>query len=254
MRCLVTRADDLGSSHGANAAIAEAAEGRFIRNISCMAVGPFIEEGAELVRRSSCCLGLHAVLNAEWDRVKWLPCAPKEKIQSLLTPSGDFPADPAWFLEHTPDLDEILYEFDRQLDRLTHLGLPIAYVDMHMMPYREIPGLEAEMSAWIARKGLIDHMGFYRTPAQFEPKAAADLQTASQNWAAWLDLLEDGQSFSVMHPCKMSDESLLMGNASVPAETVARHRDIEYRLLSSGILEQLCAEKNIQTCRYDQFI
>jgi hypothetical protein len=77
---LVSRADDLGSSHTANVAIAGAAvTGDYIKNVSCMAVGPWIDEGAELLQdRQNVCLGLHAALNSEWDPLKWGPVSPPE--------------------------------------------------------------------------------------------------------------------------------------------------------------------------------
>lgn len=250
---LITRADDFGSSLSANAAILEGANGSYIRNISCMAAGPAIEQGAcELRNLSGCCLGMHAVLNSEWDRIKWRPCSDPDQIRSLLTSSGQFPPETAYFIQHPPDLDEVLFEFDRQLDRLTLLRLPIRYVDMHMMPYAEIPALQEAMSAWIRQKGLIDHIGFYRTPAQFEPAAATDMEQAQRSWSDWLDLLTDGTYFNVMHPCKMSLESLLMGSRGMPGKLVAQRRDTEYRLLASGTLERLCAEKGIVTVRYDE--
>ena len=251
MKYLLTRADDFGSVHSANVAIFQAAQGNYLRNISCMAVGPAIRTGAPLLRQlSHLCLGMHATLNSEWNKLKWIPCAPAEKIKSLLTASGTFPAHPSWFLSHPPDLNEILLEFNHQLDYLTRLHIPIQYVDMHMMPYREIPGLDRLMSHWIKQKGLLDHTGWYQTPVQAEPAPWDTLEQAQHNWSLWLDMLPDGVTFQVTHPCKFSPESLLMENQDLPGELVARRRDAEYRCLCSGLLDKLCRERAICTISY----
>ena len=249
---LVTRADDFGSGRGANHAILEACAGGFIQNVSVMAGGPFVEEGAGALARSGKCIGMHAVLNSEWDRIKWLPCAAKERIPSLLDADGEFPWQTAWFAAHPPEPAEVLHEFDAQLDRLTALGLPVAYVDMHMLPYAEIPWLEEEMSRWIARKGLIDHMPYYHDLAQLSPGKCFGLEEGVALWRDWLGSFEAGQYFCVLHPFKKGEGSELMGNADVPTEFVEAARDTEYRLLVSGSLEQLCLELGITTVRYDE--
>lgn len=252
MTNLITRADDFGCARGANEAILEACRGRFTKNVSVMAVGPFLEEGVEALKQTDVCLGIHAVLNSEWDRIKWTPCSPRDRIRSLLTPEGEFPAATEWFLTHPPELTEVFREFDAQLDRLTRLGLPVSYVDMHMMPYAEIPGLQEEMSRWIAGKGLIDHMPFYRTPDQFEPARATTLEEQAVYWEDWFRLFTEGTYFSVMHPFRYGEDSLLMGNRHVASEWVAAHRDVEYRLLATGTLERLAERYDIHPVRYDE--
>lgn len=249
---LITRADDFGSGRGANEAILEVCKGSFIQNVSIMAVGPFLEEGIDALKETGRCLGLHAVINSEWDRIKWNPCAPKASIQSLLDETGEFPEATAWFSEHPPELSEIMTELNAQLDRLSSLGVPVSYVDMHMMPYEHIPGFAEEMSAWIARKGLIDHLPYYRTPAQFEPAPSLDLDEGRQHWEDWFRLFEDGTYFSVLHPFRLGEDSFLMGNRDVPAAEIAARRNTEYRLLVSGTLEQLAAQYQISPIRYDK--
>jgi predicted glycoside hydrolase/deacetylase ChbG (UPF0249 family) len=151
---LVTRADDLGSSHATNSAIAGAAvTGDYIKNVSCMAVGPLIEEGAELLRNCrNICFGMHATLNAEWDLIKWGPISHPSEVPSLVTPEGAFFSDPSRFAAHPPDPDQVLLEYDRQLDLLTRLGLDIRYVDSHMLPELFVEGLNQAMSDWAKQK------------------------------------------------------------------------------------------------------
>ncbi|MBN1265458.1 MAG: ChbG/HpnK family deacetylase [Anaerolineales bacterium] len=251
---LITRADDLGSSHSANIAIAESAlTGAFIRNISCMAVGPWIDEGAELLKNQhDVCLGLHATLISEWNRIKWGPVSSPEQVSSLVNKQGVFHSDPTWFAEHPPDIDQILLEYDHQLDLLTSLRLDIRYIDSHMLPELFVEGLAEAVSEWARQKGLIDHLTFYRFPARMEPGTSTNVEQGLQAFRHWLDLLVHGTYFSVMHPAKASREMLLFSNVSVPVGLVSTCRDVEYQLLRSRSLEQACNERSIRRLRYDE--
>lgn len=251
---LITRADDLGSSHSANIAIAgAAASGTYIKNISCMAVGPSIDEGAELLRDcKGICLGLHAALNAEWDPLKWGPVSPPEQVLTLVNAQGTFYSDPSWFAAHPPDIGQVLLEYDRQLDLLTGLGLDIRYVDSHMFPELFVDGLAEAVSDWVKRKGLIDHLGYYRFSARLEPGPAATFEQGQQVFTAWLDSLEQGTYFSVMHPARASREMLLCRNQNVPAGVVSTCRDVESQLLQSHWLETICDQRGIKRLRYDE--
>ena len=251
---LLTRLDDFGASHAANIAIAElVAAGDFIKNVSCMAVGPHIEAGAELIKNCKhICIGLHATINAEWDLIKWPPISPVDDIPTLVKDGGVFYSDPSYFVENRPDIGQMLLEYDRQLDLLINLGLNICYVDSHMLPERVVDGLSEAMSDWAKRKGLIDHSHYYRFPSQHEPKMANSIEERWKNVVAWLESLEEGGYFFVMHPAKYSRELLLCANKEIPADMVAVGRDVEYRLLLSHKLEQVCKRLGIDSIRYDQ--
>lgn len=252
---MLTRLDDFGASRAANQAIAElvAAGGDFIKNVSCMAVGPHIEEGVDLLKNCKhICLGLHATINAEWDLIKWPPISPVNDIPTLVTDEGVFYSDPSCFVENCPDIGQILLEYDRQLDLVTNLGLNISYVDSHMLPERYVGGLSEAMSEWARRKGLIDHIHYYRFPSQQEPKRADSFEEQYKNVTAWLESLEEGGYFLVMHPAKYSRELLLCANQHFPANRVAVARDVEYRLLLSNKLEHFCSRLGIHSIRYDE--
>jgi hypothetical protein len=251
---LLTRLDDFGASYAANIAIAElVAAGEFIKNVSCMAVGPHIEEGAHLIKNCKhICVGMHATLNAEWDLIKWPPISPVDDIPTLVTDKRVFYSDPSSFVVNRPDIGQILLEYDRQLDLLTNLGLDICYVDSHMLPERYVDGLSEAMSDWAKRKGLIDHIHYYRFPSQQMPKMASSFEEQYKNVTAWLESLEEGGYFFVMHPAKYSRELILCANKDFPAGMVAVERDVEYRLLLSHKLEQVCNRLGIDSIRYDE--
>lgn len=91
MRYLITRSDDFGSASAANRAILKAVKnGSYVKNVSCMAVAPRIEEGAmeleRLRREKGFCIGLHAALNSEWDTVHFKSVLNPDEIPSLVNP------------------------------------------------------------------------------------------------------------------------------------------------------------------------
>lgn len=66
MRAILSRADDCGSSHAANQAILEALDAGFVKNVSVMACGEYLEEAAEMLSgRKEICFGLHGCINSE---------------------------------------------------------------------------------------------------------------------------------------------------------------------------------------------
>lgn len=82
MKTIITRADDCGSSRGANQAVIEAAGRGFVKNISLMAGGAFIGESATYLKDNKrICFGMHFTINSEWDRVKYAPVSKKRKYQ-----------------------------------------------------------------------------------------------------------------------------------------------------------------------------
>lgn len=57
-----------------------------------------------------------------------------------------------------------------------------------------------------------------------------------------------------MHPTKMGREALLLTNQKTPFGFVAYGRDVEYQLLKSNMMEQICEENHIQCIRYDEAV
>mgnify|MGYP002234181798 FL=1 len=113
-----------------------------------MACAPYLEEAAEMLASSKdVTFGMHSVINAEWDRVVWGPVAPKEKVKSLIDHRGVFYQDVLELAAAKPDLDEIITEYKYQLERLRKVGFPIAYIDSHMMPEGDIPGLAEKINS-----------------------------------------------------------------------------------------------------------
>ncbi|MDR0400969.1 MAG: ChbG/HpnK family deacetylase [Treponema sp.] len=244
----ITRADDAGSSHSANRAIRAVLRAGFIKNVSVMAPGRFLEEAADLLAgRRDVCFGMHAVLNAEWDRVKWGPVSALGPDSGLVDGEGAFLADPRDFERTRPRVETVMGEYNAQLDKLCRAGFDIRYVDTHMLPERFIPGLDEALRDWAAAKGLLDHMYYYRLPPGFEA-----LQGRPGKILEFLRTIPPGQYFFLAHPARYGPEMLQTGNSEHGGEEIARARDREARLLGNPFINIVMGALGIVSIRYDQ--
>ena len=241
----ITRADDAGSSHSANQAIARVVDGGFVKNVSLMACGPAIEAAAQLLaHRKDVCFGMHTTLNAEWDKVKWRPLLPPEQWGGLVDENGYFLSHPTMFLRTKPTVEQVMMEVDAQLERLHALGFAVSYMDSHMFPERYVEGLHEAMGEFARRKGLIDHMCFYDLPPWGLTLCKMDR----------VDLLPEGQYLGISHPALDTEEMRLTGNASVSGTTVAATRARETQLLSDPAYGCGLQALGIQSIRYSEAV
>ncbi|MDR0670501.1 MAG: ChbG/HpnK family deacetylase [Treponema sp.] len=244
----ITRADDAGSSHSANAAIRAALRAGFIKNVSVMAPGKFVEEASDLLaRRRGVCFGMHATLNAEWDRVKWGPVSDLGQSSGLVDKDGVFLPDPREFERTRPRVETVMKEYDAQLDKLSRAGFDIRYVDSHMLPEQYIPGLDEAMRDWAVAKGLYDHMYYYKLPPGFE-----GLRTHPEKLLAVLRAIPEGEYFYLAHPARYGPEMLLTGNSEYTGDQVARDRSLEARILGNPFITPFMTALGISPIRYDQ--
>ncbi len=247
MKAIITRADDCGCSHAANEAIFEAAEAGFIKNISLMACGEYLEEAAEMLSdQKDICFGLHGCINSEWDRVIWGPVAPKEKVSSLIDERGVFYQSPERFCVHMPKLEEIITEYKYQLEHVRKAGFNISYMDSHMLPEVYVSGLGEAMSRMIEEEGLIDHKWYNRIlPGNdlFAEKPYLFEETLKKM---------EGQYLFIMHPAKYGKEMKLTGNKEFSGEGVARARELDYQFLTDYQNVMLCKQYKVELLRYDE--
>src|SRR4051794_34350018 len=119
---VVFRADDAGSSEGANLAVLKTVADGVVRNVGFMAPGPALEHAADLFRGlEGINLGLHVTLNAEWDEVKWGPVLGAAQVPSLVEREGWFTATPKVLHDRSFSPDEAMTEVEAQLQRLRDL-------------------------------------------------------------------------------------------------------------------------------------
>jgi len=241
----IVRADDLGSSNSANQAIEKVVDAGFVKNVSVMACGPYVESAAQLLaHRRDICFGMHMTLNAEWDRVKWGPVLPPEKCVGLVDEKGFFLSDPSLFLNTKPAVEVIMQEVSAQLERLHKLRFQISYIDSHMFPEVYVEGLDEAMAEFARQKGLLDHMYFYHSPPWKE---------VSSEEKMLLDV-PDGQYFFGTHPSLNTEEMRMTGNASYSGEQVAASRAHETEILSDVDLCRRLLNAGVRGIRYSDAV
>ncbi|MDR1293075.1 MAG: ChbG/HpnK family deacetylase [Clostridiales Family XIII bacterium] len=244
----VARCDDLGSSASANRAIDAVTRAGFMKNVSVMAPGRFVEQAAELLAgRKELCFGMHTTLNAEWDEVKWPPVLPFDAGSGLTDERGYFLADPAMFERTKPSVETIMKEADAQLERLHAAGFDIRYVDSHMFPEMFVAGMDEAMAEFAKKKGLIDHMYFYNPPP-----GLSDIRMELPEIMGLLKALPDGQYFFVAHPSLDTEEMRRAGNALYRGADVAKWRAHETQALSNPGLCAMLRGMGCEGVRYDE--
>ncbi len=240
--CLVTKADDIGSNDSANRAFVEGYEKGMLRNGVIMMTCGKAEEAARRFRgETGFCMGLHLTMNAEWDRVKWGPVAPRERVPTIVDENG-------WLYQTTqalhdahPSIDEILLEMDAQLDLARSYGLDIYFADAHMLFTWAVEGLENAVREWCAQRGLIFGMGDVPSLPWQAPGA-----TASERLIAKLEGLQPGvYAVHLGHPAFDSTEMRALGHPGYDGDTVAQEREEDRRALSDPMVLRYFEQHNI---------
>jgi predicted glycoside hydrolase/deacetylase ChbG (UPF0249 family) len=209
---IIFRADDAGSSVGTNDAMLEVAAGGLVRNIGLMAPGPAIEDAVRL-RALDVCFGLHAVLNAEWDPVKWGPVA--TDVHSLTDANGWLLPTPMSNDEVGIDLEDIWRELTAQYQRLVDLGFRLTYLDEHM-GFGWLPGVR-NLLVELARENRLVYAPSIPYCNPFDPK----------------DLSSDDLAIAVFHPSRSDTDSMQWFHAGLAPGVVAQERDQERILLAN---------------------
>ncbi|MGH1829831.1 ChbG/HpnK family deacetylase [Enterococcus gilvus] len=251
---LITRSDDFGSSNASNQAIYQSLkEKNYIKNVSCMAVGPMMEAGAELLKTlptHDFSIGMHGTLTSEWTYLKWFPMTETSKIPSLVTDQNTFPPE-FGLLGQRIEPDEVVKEFNAQLDQLTKLGLPISYFDTHMMPELFYPELIPVLNEWANQKGLINHLDWYELRQNLGPHSFSSEKTGFTLWTEWINGLTEDYRLTLMHPMLPSREGLSFANSRSAIGRVGKYRANEYKLLMSGKLDKWCDKNEIMRVSYE---
>ena len=252
---LLSRADDFGSAKAANKAILESVEkGYVVRNVSCMAVGPYIEESAEYLKKyRHIDIGIHVTLNAEWDEIKWGPLTKVDGESGLTDAGGYFLPSQQKLVERKPDVTKIIKEYDAQLDKLTALGLQVSYADSHMFPELFIEGLEEEFQQWIRRKGLLNSTEYYSSHTAGNPTFTENEEDFLKSMDEWLKKAKEWeQIFYLTHPALANEETYLFANEHFPRGVVQKERQEEYLAVTSSLWNEWCERYEITPVRYSQ--
>jgi Uncharacterized protein conserved in bacteria len=255
---LLLRGDDFGGSLSANQAIAEGCQSGLLKNVSVMAPGPYLEQGALLLaEREDICFGMHITMNAEWDSIKWKPILPSGQVPSLIDEQGYFLSHPS--LMGNVSLKEAIAETIAQYERLRQLGFRISYIDEHMFFSYSVKGYAEWLDDWCREEGLINFHRYFQllpdTPAAAAGKmtGTADLaQIFLHNHMEAVKSAPEGLYTVILHPGLDSDEMRRFGNADLEGWKVAAERDAERRMLLQPDLLSFYQQYGVTSIRYDE--
>lgn len=131
-KLLILHADDLAVAHAEDAASFDALDKHAVTSASIMVPCPWLTEVADYAKaHPDADLGLHLTLTSEWKTYRWGPVESKDKVPSLLDPSG-------YLWPDTPQsvgalkADEAEREIRAQIERAVAMGIHPTHLDSHM--------------------------------------------------------------------------------------------------------------------------
>ena len=131
-KLLIIHADDLAIAHSEDAASLEALDKGYVTSASVIVPGPWLAEVADYAKaHPDADLGLHLALTSEWKTFRWGSVESKDKVSSLLDPSGAL-----WPL--TEDVrkkakpGEVEREYRAQVQQALAVGIHPTHLDTHM--------------------------------------------------------------------------------------------------------------------------
>lgn len=131
MKHLVIHADDLGMSHGANAAFVELSKLGVCTSGSIMVPCPWFPEIRDIATADpSLDLGVHLTLTSEMKTCRWRPLTKPSPSAGLTDSSGYFHADVA-SLRRTAVPEAVEAELRAQIDQALASGIDVTHFDDH---------------------------------------------------------------------------------------------------------------------------
>jgi predicted glycoside hydrolase/deacetylase ChbG (UPF0249 family) len=252
---LIVRADDMGMTHGCNAAVQSCFEEGILTSAAIQAPAPWAAEAALLCRcHPGWCIGAHLTAIAEWVGYRWRPVLPPEKVSTLVDEDGFFRQTPQDFYSSRIDYDQLAAEFTAQVRLLQdRWGVRLCYVDAHY-----IDGSNPRDPAYFEvlrdvaarfRLPLSEHEGetvvtgiYAATPDQKEDTVLRRLRDLTPGlWLMVHHVLEDASESQALRHAEP---------AALTSGTVAAHRAAEARVLRSDRVKAAIREKGIRLVSY----
>lgn len=158
-KLLILHADDLAVAHSEDAASFDALDKQAVTSASIMVPCPWLTEVADYAKaHPDADLGLHLTLTSEWKTYRWGPVESKDKVPSLLDPSG-------YLWPDTPQsvgalkADEAEREIRAQIERAVAMGIHPTHLDSHMGTLFSRPDLFA-VYVKVAREYKLPFLAF----------------------------------------------------------------------------------------------
>jgi len=252
---LAIRADDVGMSHTVNSAIEKLLATGVPFSASVMVACPWYLEALEMLRdQPQVSVGIHLVLNSEWEHYKWSPVLGGSAVPTLVDENGHFYATEAAFAAADVDLDEVRRELRAQIERARRTGVRIDYLDYHMLTAVSTPELRAIVED-LAREngfGLSRYFG-ERSASLWDVAPEKKLSTLQ---AILGEVRPDRPNLLVLHLGLETPEmtALVDLNNSADPFRVAKHRQAELDAITSPAFRRAIGIHGIALVTYRDLI
>ena len=260
LRAVVPHVDDLGASHGANAAFLDLARRGAVTCGSVMVPGPWFREIADAAAADpSLDIGIHLTLTSEWDACRWAPISTVSRASGLIDPDGYFWRDVASLRRHLVP-EAAAAEMRAQVERALATGLAPTHVDAHMAAAMMPELLDAQVR--LARDyGLMpilprsivwapDLTRYRAAVAALDAAGAPVVDHCCGTLAVAEDGLEDG--WTALVAALSPGTTHLALHCTAPGDFAAMApahdgwRTGEYRLFARGFVRDLCAAHGVE--------
>ena len=129
-KLLILHADDLAVAHSEDTASFDALDKHAVTSASIMVPCPWLSEVAAYAKdHPDADLGLHSTLTSEWKSYRLGPIESKDRVPSLLDPSGYLWPDTD---HHDLKPEEVEREIRAQIERALAMGIHPTHLDSHM--------------------------------------------------------------------------------------------------------------------------
>ena len=131
-KLLIIHADDLAVAHSEDAASFDALNQHAATSASIMVPCPWLNEVADYAKaHPEADLGLHLTLTSEWKTYRWGPVESKDKVSSLVDPSGYLWSEVAPAARNIRP-EEAEREIRAQVEHAVAVGIHPTHLDTHM--------------------------------------------------------------------------------------------------------------------------
>lgn len=131
-KLLIVHADDLAVAHSVDAASFDTLDKGGVTSASIMVPCPWLNEVAAYAKdHPNADLGLHLTLTSEWKIYRWGPVESKDRVASLLDPSGYLWPETGPAIQNLK-AEEAEREIRAQIERSFAAGIHPTHLDSHM--------------------------------------------------------------------------------------------------------------------------